>query len=402
MAKYRTLYAVLLIGSVIFALAYESKLSLVLLIGVAILPFVTLLLLVLTGLLLKLEVTPDTAYVGKLQNFDITVRVTNRFIMPVSPMMITGTFHDSDGSIMSGRKLVVNTSAFRKSEYVFSGSIRYRGEYVLGIDNAEIYDLLRIFRFRIKRMPCCHVTVTPRRILLDETTVLCSDDFDSNVTKISFFDSGSFVSVREYEEGDLLKHVHWKLSAKHDELMVRQTEQNLGSSAIIMTDLHSIATENEEDDMRAADAAVEAALALTRKIIEDGRTALNIYRTHDGTINAFPAEKPEDYERLLAMFAVLPITDGSEGVAALAPTAAEHLTGNEPVFMITPEMSADEFSYILRCMDGACGEMRIYLTAYAPDDMLSAVIAAEKSASVCTIDADDVALSLRNSMEPRK
>ena len=402
MAKYRSLYAALLAGSLAFALFYESKLSLVLLIGVAVLPAVTLILLVITGLFLKLEVTPDTAYVGKLQSFDVTVRVKNRFVMPVSPMMITGTFHDKDGNVLSGRRLVINAPAFRKSEYVFRGSIRYRGEYVLGIDKAEVFDLLRIFRFRLRKNPSCQVTVTPRRILLDETSALCSDDYDSNVTKISFFDSGSFVSVREYEEGDLLKHVHWKLSAKHDELMVRQTEQNLGSSAVIMTDLHSVSDEDPEADMKAADAAVEAALALTRKIIEDGRTAINIYRTHDGAVKAFPAETPEDYEKLLSMFSVLPITGGGEGASTLAPAALEHLTGNEPVFVLTPEMSADDFSDIVRCIGGAFGEMRIYLTAHAPDDRLSAVIAAEVSASVYKIDADDVALSLRNSMETRR
>ena len=299
MAKYRFLYAVLWLGAAAFALAYESKLTFVLFAGAAILPIVTLILMVLSGLLLKLEVVPDADYVSKLQDFGIKVRVVNRFIIPVSPMMIIGTFHDRSGNVIDGRRLVLSTGALRKSEYMFDGNIRCRGEYMLGIERAEIFDLLRIFRFRIRKPPMCRIIVTPRRVMLDETTALCNDDYDSSITKVSFLESGSFASVRQYKDGDLMKHVHWKLSAKHEELMVKQSEQNLGSSALIITDIHAVSDDRDEN-MQYADAAVESALALTRKIITDGRTAVNIYRPGDGRTDVFSAVKTDDYEKLLS------------------------------------------------------------------------------------------------------
>ena len=64
MAKYRFLYALIYVGSAAFALAYESRLTYVLFLGVAILPIVTLIIMVLSGLLLKVEVIPDAVYVG--------------------------------------------------------------------------------------------------------------------------------------------------------------------------------------------------------------------------------------------------------------------------------------------------------------------------------------------------
>ena len=123
MAKYRFLYALLYIGSLVLALCYESRLTFVLFVGVAALPIVSLILMVLSGLLLKLEVEPDADYVGKLQDFGIKVRVINRFIMPVSPMMIIGTFHDRNGNVIAGRRLVMSVSALHKCEYVFEGNI---------------------------------------------------------------------------------------------------------------------------------------------------------------------------------------------------------------------------------------------------------------------------------------
>ena len=397
MAKYRFLYALLYICSLVFALCYESRLTFVLFIGVAALPIVTLILMVLSGLLLKLEVEPDADYVGKLQDFGIKVRVINRFITPVSPMMIIGTFHDRSGSVIAGRRLVMSVSALHKCEYVFEGNIQWRGEYELGIEHAEIFDLLRIFRFRIRKTPMHTVIVTPRRILLDETSALCTDDYDSSITKISFMESGSFASVRKYEDGDLMKHVHWKLTAKHDELMVKQSEQNLGSSALIITDIH-VVSEDIDGALRSADAAVEAALALTRKIITDGRTAVNVYRTGNGRSDVISAVKNEDYEKLLSVFSVIPITGPDKGAEELIPRASEHLTGNEPLFIITTGTDADTFADIMRAVGNSIGEIRLYLTASKPSASLIAEVGAAKNASLWVIDPEDVSLSLRNSM----
>lgn len=388
----------LFIGAVVFALAYESKLSFVLLVGTALLPPLTFILMLLSGLLMKIEVIPETEHVGKLQDFEINVKVTNRFIIPAAPMIVTGTFHDKNGSVIPGRRLVLSAGAMRKCDYSFKGNISFRGEYLLGIESAEIYDLLRIFRFRLKKTPMCRITVMPRRVMLDETTALCTDDYDSTITKVSFMDSGSFASVRKYEDGDLMKHVHWKLSAKHDELMVKQSEQNLGSSALIITDLHEI-SEDEEINMKAADAAVETALALTRKIITDGRTAVNIYRAADGSADIMNAEKNDDYERLVSIFAVLPITKKDQGAEGLISYAADSLTGSEPLFIITPKMKAKALSDILNAVGNMYGEIRIYLTASNPDDMLAAQAGAVGNVSVWRIDDEDISLSLRTSMQ---
>ncbi len=397
MAKYRFLYILIILASAVFAFAYESKLSFVLFVSVLALPVVTLILLILSALLLKLKVEPETLYVGKQQDFIIDIKVVNRFILPVSPMMITGTFHDSAGNVISDRHLVLSANALRKSDFAFGGNIRYRGEYHLGIEHAEIYDLLRLFRIRLKNIPGCTVTVTPRRIILDDNNALCADDYDSTITNVSFMDSSSFVSVRKYEDGDLMKHVHWKLSAKHDELMVKEMEQNLGSSAIIITDIHSISADDDEN-MRAADAVAESALAITRKIISDGRSALNIYRTHENKVNMLTAEKNEDYEQLVSIFAVLPITETGKGAESLISTAADHLSGSEPLFIITPELDEQAFSFIIDKTSSVCGQLRIYLTGSKPSPQLIAAAEAVGNASVMYIDPDDVAVSLRNSM----
>jgi len=398
MAKYRFLYALIYVGSAAFALSYESKLTFVLFAGVALLPVVSLILLILSGLLLKIEVVPDTAYVGKMQDFELMIKITNRFIIPVSPLLIRGTFQEPDGTVTEDRHLVLNAGPLQKSEYSFGGCIRYRGEYRLGIESAVIYDLLRIFKFKLRHTPACMVTVTPRRIMLDETNALCADDYDSSITNVSFMDSGSFASVRKYADGDLMKRVHWKLSAKHDELMVKEMEQNLGSSALIITDMHAVSG-NADENMRVADACVEAALAITRKIISDGRSAVNVYRMNDSDIGVLSAEKPEDYEKLVSLFAVLPITETGKDAESLIPRAAEQLSSTEPVFIITPELDAKVFTSMVNRFGTSCGEIRVYVTDPKPSAELTAAVETVRGATLSILDPDDVSVSLRNSLK---
>jgi len=47
-----------------------------------------------------------------------------------------------------------------------------------------------------------------------------------------------FVSVREYKQGDSPRHIHWPISAKKGELIVREYQDVLSSSLVIILDLN--------------------------------------------------------------------------------------------------------------------------------------------------------------------
>ena len=110
------------------------------------------------------------------------------------------------------------------------------------------------------------------------------------------------------------------------------------------------------------------------------------------------AEKNEDYEQLISVFAVLPITEAGKGAESLITRAADHLSGNEPLFIITTELDENAFSSIIDRAGTLSGQIRIYLTGSKPSQQLISAAQAVSNASVMYIDPDDVAVSLRNSM----
>lgn len=397
MAKNRIVYLLLVISMGVFAGAYNSKLTFVLFLGSLLLPFATLLLLIIERLALKLEVAPARVFSQKLQQFAVTVTVRNRFFIPISPMQLTGAFQDGDGNLISDKTMIVSVMPFCKSEFVFNGCLKYRGEYRLGLREAVIFDLLGIFRFRVRLTPAVTAVIAPRRLTVGQSNALCSDDYDSARTRMSFFENNTFSAVREYVEGDPLRYVHWKLSAKQDKLMVRQQEQNLGTNALVITDTAS-AFPDERDRIRAVDAAIEVSLAITGKIIGDGRCALNFFRpAEDASPELFSAEAPEDYEALYYTFSVLPILSRS-GAAILTRELLERQIASETVFIATDLLNADKLRQMLDGGLSGCKSIRIFLTGGEPDEETLLLSDADERVRIRVIDPDEIALSLRNAL----
>lgn len=77
----------------------------------------------------------------------------------------------------------------------------------------------------------------------------------------------SFHAVREYMPGDLMRHVHWKSTAKTGTLMVRQYEESQTARAAILFDSHQGEYLGEEE----FELGVSAAASLSLQAVREGR-----------------------------------------------------------------------------------------------------------------------------------
>ena len=98
----------------------------------------------------------------------------------------------------------------------------YRGEYSMSIDYIDLYDVFGIFHRRRKLDKEIKIKVVPRVFDINsvpESSI--TSDTNPNPVLITSDDRDELSSIREYRDGDLLRSVHWKLSAKKDDLIVK-------------------------------------------------------------------------------------------------------------------------------------------------------------------------------------
>ena len=85
MAKYRFYYILFAVVSTVLMFSYKSKLTSVLFLIAIAIPVISFVLLVFSRLLVKIRIEYRSLTAEKFENTDISVTVTNRFIIPLSP-----------------------------------------------------------------------------------------------------------------------------------------------------------------------------------------------------------------------------------------------------------------------------------------------------------------------------
>ena len=167
----------------------------------------------------------------------------------------------------------------------------YRGEFSVGMTELWVCDCFGLLpiRFDLRKLPYYRlipVTVLPALTRLPAAHPVTSDA--AAFARGGVSDEGeSFAMVRSYRPGDKLRSVHWKLSARRREVLVRRYDIPEERTCLIVPDARPIKGMTQDAALRYADAVVSCALALADQAllaghpvrIADGRGVLAIHST---------------------------------------------------------------------------------------------------------------------------
>jgi uncharacterized protein (DUF58 family) len=115
----------------------------------------------------------------------------------------------------------------------------HRGVYAIGVDSIAIEDYFELFSFKRKLRATYEVTVMPH-VQTRPSLTLNSGDTGPEFLSRRTEDAASPSGVRAWLEGDPLKKIHWKLSIRKRELMVRTYEESARPDTLILLDLMSV------------------------------------------------------------------------------------------------------------------------------------------------------------------
>ena len=132
-----------------------------------------------------------------------------------------------------------------KVEYNSTIRCRYRGEYRVGVNRLIITDFLELFSFSYRIASQIDAIVKPRIIDVDihddipDLDVFIHSNYKGDINEPDLV-------VRDYREGDSLKRIHWKSSAKSLELKVRNDIGILQDRILLLVDFERVSHDIHE------------------------------------------------------------------------------------------------------------------------------------------------------------
>jgi uncharacterized protein (DUF58 family) len=234
-------------------MAIVATASLLLLIGAALFTVGT------TKLEVQAIVEPPRVTVGEPLTGELSVRNTAKVPLTVAQL----EFPIGEGGVSFDLPPMLPNATHSE---LFSIPTGRRGVIVVGPVRSVRGDPLGLFRREVEWTKPTEIFVHPKITPLTPLGSGLIRDLEGNTAQSASTSDFSFQSLREYVPGDDLRHVHWRSSARHGQMLVRQFLDTRRSHLTAIVDGAPDAYGSEED----YETAVSAAASLIVRALRDG------------------------------------------------------------------------------------------------------------------------------------
>lgn len=176
---------------------------------------------------LKLDLKKHNIYVG--EKLEYTICLKNNSIFPY----LFIDLYDKSGQVSITTNLMPLKNKVIDRFFVS----KRRGIYQIGFISIKIKDPFGIFQVTRSFDSRCKICVYPRVYNLNMSLPAKIETGSIDTNNRTYEDYTNLSNLREYVDGDSLKKVHWKISAKKQKLYVKEYEFTASNGLYILWDL---------------------------------------------------------------------------------------------------------------------------------------------------------------------
>lgn len=336
MRKNRLIYTLLVVVCLIFSIVYKSRLSSVLLITVIAYPLIALALTAAQLLCIKAGFAETRGVYEKNRVFDIGVYISNQFVFAYAPVEVQCMLPDNETGLFATKRLFASLSPMGKTRISVACMHKYRGSFSAKIERIAVFDPLRIIR--LSRKTACEMTLVflPRKIKLGDLIPAASGERSLVQLNHLTGEKDDFSHVRGYLSGDMLQLIHWKLTAKTDEFMIKQYEEINEQKALILCDMNIDATGSSL--LMKADSIIETAIAFALSASDSGLRATVDMGAADNSL-VCDINGRSSFDRFYELMSVIPARIESADFPAMV---TKNIRSNASVFFLITSRLSDE------------------------------------------------------------
>lgn len=225
MTRAKLLYAVILIGLAVFYVLYIDSLALVLLLCAILIPVLLCISLIWVHLSATSRLLCGTSTCSEDDSVAVTVMLENHsplfFPRAEAELCISHAF-GKHPEVLHLKFPVQGNNTTRLTFYLHTTSC---GSVEIRLKRLWIYDMFRLFRTKVRSdHDVMMLLVLPNPIYLPVTTSAPPVDMPDSerFADRPGDDPSEIFGIREYQPGDAVSRMHWKLSSRSDVLLVKE------------------------------------------------------------------------------------------------------------------------------------------------------------------------------------
>lgn len=242
-------YIFLLIFGLIFTQALRSSSSAVLFIFLLLLPILSLIIVIVGRATVKVYVDVDNTRVEKDTDVGYSIRITNDSFIPFPFIEAHLSVPEDNGVRCIEQRMMIPLVPFGVREIKQTVRFHYRGQYEIGVLDMRIKDPLGLFSASLDQSICHTIIVYPRMMEMTTPHENSTTETPTDLTRRAITSERSEqANIRNYVGGDSLKDIHWKLSAKMEDLLVRDYNTNNNRHTFVIADLNAPRPEKKASD----------------------------------------------------------------------------------------------------------------------------------------------------------
>lgn len=338
MRKVKFSYILLIISTFLFALLVGGPMP-YLLFYITILTFLIPLLHLLIsfiGLKASIKLPNSYLYTGSSIDIEYDIRNKNFFSIPILKFSSDISKKLGDKTTPSKTLSLSPREVFKYKEEIL---LKRRGFYE-NIDlKVNISDIYSFFTFKKIFHNKAELLIYPNVIQLDSFRTSSNKNLGELLVQDSMFqDKTSISSIKEYTEGDSIKQIHWKVSAKRGLPMIKSFEKVSNANLNIFMDSHK-ALFIKDLDRRLEDKIVDTSLAIVNYFLKlDVDLSLNTL-SKDKQIELSDRNN-DDIKSFLKVFARFK-GDGDHPIGALVQEKMHSFVANSIIMIVTPNLDKE-------------------------------------------------------------
>ena len=269
MAIRRLMYGILLAISLWIFIVYIDYSALQLLVSVVIIPLVIGIITFVSSRHVKVNLEVKDMYVVKNKNIPLYIKISNPSVIPFIGGIIQIEMKNSFNNEVIKKKIKFNLTSKEINKFALDIRSDYLGRIEINVKKFKLYDYLGIFSFKGKIGKSTMLYVLPCNGSINLDISDRNNEYIEEPLKYSESEPGDDCSqvfdVRQFREGDKIQKIHWKLSAKKDDLYVKEFSMPIDASAEIMIELSVL---DKKDFISYVDTIIETAYALSVALLD--------------------------------------------------------------------------------------------------------------------------------------